>query len=39
MVETCFTLIHSHSFLLSATEIVEIVKWIIKQNYYNELVY
>lgn len=38
--ETCFILIQFHSFLLSATEMVEIVvQWIITQNYCNELVY
>lgn len=37
--KTGFILIYSHSFLLNAAEIVEIMKWIITQKYYNELVY
>lgn len=37
--KTCFILTYSHSFLLNAAEIVEIMKWIITQKYYNELVY
>lgn len=30
---------YSFSFLLNAAEIVETMKWIITQKYYNELVY
>lgn len=38
-VKTGFILIYSHSFLLDAAEIVEIMKWIINQKYCNESVY
>lgn len=37
--KTCFILIYSHSFLLNAEEIVEIMKWIITHKYYNEFFY
>lgn len=37
--KTGFILIYSHSFLLDAAEIVEIMKWIINQKYCNESVY
>lgn len=37
--KTGFILMYSYSFLLNAAEIVETMKWVITQKYYNELVY